>query len=177
MAMHVIVKVHYDFRIKRCSVRLSLQLFVGGLLSYLRYLCLFAYCGVTLLSVSLKCPFLIAPSVFSDVYFYINGSFCQVFRVINVNNFFSIAAVLSPYLLHFDMYFVQNSLPLFHQFLIVVLRLYICTWCIVRKSTKVSLTHLYFLVLYISNILINFLTRQGHAFRWNGSSHVTRSYI
>jgi len=30
----------------RCSVRLYLQLFVGGLMSYLRYLCLFAYSGV-----------------------------------------------------------------------------------------------------------------------------------
>jgi hypothetical protein len=28
---------------KRCSVRLYLQLFVGGLLSYLRYLCLFVF--------------------------------------------------------------------------------------------------------------------------------------
>jgi hypothetical protein len=31
---------------KRCSVRLYLQLFVGGLMSYLRYLCLLAYSGV-----------------------------------------------------------------------------------------------------------------------------------
>jgi len=38
--------VRYDFRIKRCSVRLYLQLFVGGLMSYLCYLCLFAYSGV-----------------------------------------------------------------------------------------------------------------------------------
>jgi len=48
-------------------------------MSYLRYLCLFAYSGVqhilccvfvlfffVLLSVSMDCPFLIAPSVFSD---------------------------------------------------------------------------------------------------------------
>ena len=34
--------VRYDIRIKRSSVRLFLQLFVGGLLSYLRCLCLFA---------------------------------------------------------------------------------------------------------------------------------------
>jgi hypothetical protein len=48
-------------------------------MSYLRYLCLFAYCGVqhilrcfssSMLSVSLDCPFLIAPSVFSNVYFF-----------------------------------------------------------------------------------------------------------
>jgi hypothetical protein len=31
---------------KRCSVRDYLQLFVGGMMSYLRYLCLLAYCGV-----------------------------------------------------------------------------------------------------------------------------------
>jgi len=30
----------------RCSVHLYLQLFVGGLMSYLRYLCLSAYCGL-----------------------------------------------------------------------------------------------------------------------------------
>ena len=29
-----------------CSVRLNLQLFVGGAMSYLRYLCLFVYCVV-----------------------------------------------------------------------------------------------------------------------------------
>jgi hypothetical protein len=57
------------------------QLFVGGPMSYIRYLCLFAYSGVQhilccgflrilypLLSVSLDCPFLIAPSVFSIIY-------------------------------------------------------------------------------------------------------------
>jgi len=31
---------------KQCSVRLCIQLFVGGRMSYLRYLCLFAYIGV-----------------------------------------------------------------------------------------------------------------------------------
>ena len=39
-----------DFRtisaLKRCSVRLYLQLFVGGIMSYLRNLCLFVYNGV-----------------------------------------------------------------------------------------------------------------------------------
>ena len=40
--------IRYDFRkIKQwCSVRLYLQLFVGGRMSYLRYLHLFTYCGV-----------------------------------------------------------------------------------------------------------------------------------
>jgi len=31
---------------KRCSVRLYLKLVIGGCMSYLRYLCLFAYSGV-----------------------------------------------------------------------------------------------------------------------------------
>jgi hypothetical protein len=64
---------------------LHLQLFVGGRISYLRYFCLFAqwclthivlcFCFIflrlmnTMLPVSLDCPFLIAPSVFSSVYF------------------------------------------------------------------------------------------------------------
>jgi hypothetical protein len=75
--------VRYDFLIKRCSVRLYLQLFVAKLKSYLRYLCLFGYSGVhhilfcvfcfaclrlvcSILSVSLDCPFLIAPSIYSN---------------------------------------------------------------------------------------------------------------
>jgi hypothetical protein len=72
--------VRYDFRINRCSVRLYLQMFVGGCMSYLRYLCVFAYsvvqhilycvfCFVCLclvscvskLQVSLDYPYLIAP--------------------------------------------------------------------------------------------------------------------
>ena len=67
----------------RCSVPLYLQLFVGGLMSYLRYLCLFVYSGVQhilcfcfvclrlvylMLPVSLDCPLLIVLSVFSNVY-------------------------------------------------------------------------------------------------------------
>jgi hypothetical protein len=36
----------YEFRIKRCSVRLYLRLFVGEQISYLRYLCLFMCSGV-----------------------------------------------------------------------------------------------------------------------------------
>jgi hypothetical protein len=75
---------------KRCSVCLSLQLFVGGNMSYLRYWCLLGYvvvsdthivvcvCFVFLRSVypmlpdSLDCRFLVAPSVFSNVFFYCN---------------------------------------------------------------------------------------------------------
>jgi hypothetical protein len=72
----------------------QLQLFVGGLMSYLRYLCLFAYSGIQhilccllyssssvvlccarvrlvcpMLPVSVDCLFFIVPSVFSNVYF------------------------------------------------------------------------------------------------------------
>ena len=76
--------VYYDFFLKWCSVRFYLQLFIAGLMSYLHYLCLFVHSGVkhilrciflrlahTMLPVSLDCPFLIAPSVFSNFYFII----------------------------------------------------------------------------------------------------------
>ena len=68
---------------ERCLVCLYLQLFVGGVMYYLRYMCLFAHSGVqhilccvfvlfvdvfVLLPVSLNWQFLIAPSVFSSVY-------------------------------------------------------------------------------------------------------------
>ena len=55
--------------LKLCSVRLYLQLFVGGLMPYLRYLSLFVYSGIQhilccvfilFFSVSLDCPFVIA---------------------------------------------------------------------------------------------------------------------
>ena len=39
------VDVSYDFRRNWCSIRLCLQFFVGGLMAYVRYLYLFAYCG------------------------------------------------------------------------------------------------------------------------------------
>ena len=65
---------------RRCLVPLFCQLFVGVLMSCLRYLCLLAYSGVQhilccafvlfffVLSFLLDCPFVIAPSVFSKVY-------------------------------------------------------------------------------------------------------------
>ena len=67
-----------DKLFQQCSVRLDLQLFVAGLESYLRYLCLLAYGVVFLFCLSsscapygasffLDCPFLIAPSLFSKV--------------------------------------------------------------------------------------------------------------
>jgi len=39
----------------QCSVHLYVQLFVGGLMSYLRYLCLFEYSGFQCI---LRCQFL-----------------------------------------------------------------------------------------------------------------------
>jgi hypothetical protein len=75
--------VRYDFRTKRCSVRLLLQLFVGGLVFYLRfcvslrivvsntYYVVFLFCSspcVPMLPVSLDYLFLITPSVFSNAY-------------------------------------------------------------------------------------------------------------
>ena len=76
--------VRYDFRIKRCSSFLYLQLCIQGLVSYLRYLCLLAHSGVQhilgcvfclvcpqlvypMLPVSLDCSFFIVPSVVSNV--------------------------------------------------------------------------------------------------------------
>jgi hypothetical protein len=73
------------YHVGRFSVRLCLQLFLGGPVSYLRYLCLFAHmcdqhmlCSIfvfkllrllcPVLPVSLDCPFFIVHSVFSDVY-------------------------------------------------------------------------------------------------------------
>ena len=66
---------------KRGSVRLYLHLFVDGIMSYLRYLCLFAHSGVQhilwcvfiflvypMLPVYLDCPFMIVPLVFSNLY-------------------------------------------------------------------------------------------------------------
>jgi hypothetical protein len=63
------------------DVHLYLQLFVWGLMSFLHYLCLVAYSGYVflrfvypMLPFSLDCPFLIAPSVFSNVYLTIKTS-------------------------------------------------------------------------------------------------------
>ena len=87
---------------KRCSVRLHLQLFVGGRISYLRYFCLFTqwclthivlcFCFIflrlmnTMLPVSLDCPFLIAPSVFSSVYFRVLIQVLQVNMNLRLRN-------------------------------------------------------------------------------------------
>ena len=79
----VVILCVFTFCVPCCDVRYDFQLFVGGLMSYLHYLCLFAYsvvqhilCCVGYFSpsfvpyvrVSLGCPFLIVPSVFSNVY-------------------------------------------------------------------------------------------------------------
>ena len=92
---------YFDFRIKRYSVRLFLQLFVGGLMScmYLRYLCLFVHSAVQhilccvfglfvvvlclvypMLPVSLDCPFVITPSVFSNIYFILTSNKSLYYR-------------------------------------------------------------------------------------------------
>jgi hypothetical protein len=75
--------VHFDLGITWCLVRLYLQLFVEGLMSYLCYLriavsnvyCVGFFCirlVYSIFLVTLDCPFLISPSVFSNVYFKIN---------------------------------------------------------------------------------------------------------
>ena len=81
---------------KQCSVCFYLQLFVGGLVSYLCYLCLLAGGGIQhmlccvflrivypMLPVSLDFPFLIAPLVFYNVYLQ------------NIENYFHINPTLS----------------------------------------------------------------------------------
>ena len=76
----------YDFCIKTmfCSSLPPVVCIWAGSCLILRYLCLFAHCGVhhifciccvflrlvySILPVALGCPFLIAPSVFANVYF------------------------------------------------------------------------------------------------------------
>ena len=68
----ILSDVRYDFRIKTMFGSSFLQSITGGLMSYLRYVCLFAYNGVQhtmccvfvllvfVLPVSLECPILIA---------------------------------------------------------------------------------------------------------------------
>jgi hypothetical protein len=76
------------------STRLDIQLFVGGFMSYLRYLCSFAYNGgqhtcvavflssfCVLLPISMACPFLIAPSVFTHENYKNHNQFSQYFDV------------------------------------------------------------------------------------------------
>jgi len=86
----VVVLVYIDDRIgdHHCSPNLyrSHYAFVGGLMSYLGYLGLFTYSGIQhilccvfclvclrlvypMLPVSLYCPFLIAPSIFYNIYY------------------------------------------------------------------------------------------------------------
>jgi len=79
-----VMSVTIDFLIQ--MVRLYLQLFVGGRMSYFRYLCLLTNNGAqhilccifvfvflclvsSVLPVSLDCPFFIELSVFSNIYF------------------------------------------------------------------------------------------------------------
>ena len=95
----VVMFVRYDFRMKRCSVRLYLQLFVGGFMSYLCYLYFFCvYCCPTYIVLcfssscvryvasSLDCPFFTAPLVFSNVYFPRNRDWFLSENVVLVNH-------------------------------------------------------------------------------------------
>jgi hypothetical protein len=76
---------------KRWSVRLYLQLFVGGPMSYCVFLCLrmlvsnryFVVFVFVLLPVSLNCPFLIARSVFYNVYLFCFSSCCQFLWIVH----------------------------------------------------------------------------------------------
>jgi len=89
-----------DFSIKRCTVRLYLQSFVGGRMSYLRFFCVCLlmvvsnpYCVVCLLCFSTSCvpyvvsfsglSFCIAPSVFANVYLHCTvHTLCDNFNAI-----------------------------------------------------------------------------------------------
>jgi len=79
---HLLLSSHLQTCSIKPYIRLYHQLFVWGLMSYLRYLCLFTYIGVFcvvclrlvyhMLPGSLDCTYVIAPSVFSDVYLIYN---------------------------------------------------------------------------------------------------------
>jgi hypothetical protein len=66
-------------------------------LSYLRYMCLFVHSGVQqcirllypMLQVSLDCPYLIAPSVFSDFYIFMiyMNAITDMILTINISHF------------------------------------------------------------------------------------------
>ena len=80
LLLHKLSSPHYHYiRKMRRGDRLPLTQFVGGFMSYVHYLGQFAHIGLcfcfvflrlvyTMLPVSLNCPLLIAPSVFSNVY-------------------------------------------------------------------------------------------------------------
>jgi len=139
---------------------LYLLLFVGGLLSYLCHLCLLTYSGVQhilcfvflrlvypMLPVSLDCPFLIATTIFSNVYLSSHLSFrrsfvrrgflvgCVLYLCIQcyIVTFFCSFGIILLYLGVKSM-FVSRLLPIVHaQFMLFVYSriqhdLYI-TWC------------------------------------------------
>ena len=69
---------------KRCSVRLGLQLFVGGLMSYLRYFCLFVYSGVQRICCFLFClssSYVLCTQCFQFLQMYIFNCPSVVFNV------------------------------------------------------------------------------------------------
>jgi len=62
---------------KRCLVRLILQLFVGRLMSYLRYLCLIVYSGSTTYCIVLVLLFVFVLIMkVSSIYFVVCCSVC-----------------------------------------------------------------------------------------------------
>ena len=86
----IVISVTFSAQRKRFSVHSCLHLFARGNMSYLRYLCLFVYSGIQhilpfcfvclrlvhhILPVSLDCPYLIAPLIFSKVYFLWQSTF------------------------------------------------------------------------------------------------------
>jgi hypothetical protein len=62
-------------------VRLYLQMFVGGLVSYLRYFCFFAYSGVQDI---LCCVFLLYLSSSCFLYIVVSNTYCVVSLVVFV---------------------------------------------------------------------------------------------
>jgi hypothetical protein len=136
--------VRSDFRIKRCPVRLYLQLFVGGIMPYLRYLCLFAYYGVQHILCCvfalyiLCCQFLwidhilIAASVFSNVYLQLFCAAVYRFQLENTSylHIFWLAVLLFLLRILTKIYFPVSNVKFddFVQqiYLLVEERIYLC---------------------------------------------------
>jgi len=106
--------VRYDFRIKLFSVLLYLQLFVGGLMFYLRYFCLFVYSGVQhilccvfvflrlvypMLPVSLDCPLFDWPfDILWIVHFWLTLRHSLTFIYLYYNKFYRILVIFQQVL-------------------------------------------------------------------------------
>ena len=106
--------VRYDFRIKLFSVLLYLQLYVGGLMFYLRYFCLFVYSGVQhilccvfvflrlvypMLPVSLDCPLFDWPfDILWIVHFWLTLRHSLTFIYLYYNKFYRILVIFQQVL-------------------------------------------------------------------------------